>query len=135
MQASIRRWLRHPIVRAQAERGALTEHARIAREMHDVIAHHMSMIAVRCETAPYRLPELSGPARAELAEVASAARGALTEMLSLLGVLRTEDQPPERAPQPGIAALIGGDPVPMNWSTPRRVQALTGSGSAMGFAP
>lgn len=49
----------------QAERGALTERTRIAREMHDVIAHHMSMIAVRCETAPYRLPELSDPARAD----------------------------------------------------------------------
>ena len=93
------------VAAVQAERGALTERTRIAREMHDVIAHHMSMIAVRCETAPYRLPEISGAARDELAEVANAARGALTEMQRLLGVLRTEDQPPERDPQPGIAAL------------------------------
>jgi signal transduction histidine kinase len=86
---------------AQAERGALAERARIAREMHDVVAHHMSMIAVRCETAPYRLDDLPEPARAELAEVASAAREALSEMQGLLGVLRTEET--ERTPQPGLA--------------------------------
>lgn len=93
------------VAAAQAERGALTERTRIAREMHDVIAHHMSLIAVRCETAPYRLPELPDSARAELTEVAGAAREALTEMQNLLGVLRTEDQPLERAPPPGLAAL------------------------------
>lgn len=86
---------------AQAERGALAERARIAREMHDVVAHHMSMIAVRCETAPYRLGELPEPARAELAEVATAAREALSEMQGLLGVLRTEET--ARTPQPGLA--------------------------------
>lgn len=93
------------VAAVQAERGALTERTRIAREMHDVIAHHMSMIAVRCETAPYRLQDLSDPARAELAEVATAARDALSEMQGLLGVLRTDDQPSERTPQPGLAAL------------------------------
>ncbi|WP_344417244.1 sensor histidine kinase, partial [Pseudonocardia ailaonensis] len=90
---------------AQAERGALAERARIAREMHDVVAHHMSMIAVRCETAPYRLPDLPPAATTELAEVAAAAREALGELQSLLGVLRTgvDDTGPERAPQPGLA--------------------------------
>jgi signal transduction histidine kinase len=90
---------------AQAERGALAERARIAREMHDIVAHHMSMIAVRCETAPYRLGELSEPARAELSGVATAAREALTEMQALLGVLRATDATPDRSPQPGIADI------------------------------
>src|SRR6185312_140538 len=74
---------------ARTERAVLAERARIAREMHDTIAHHMSLIAVRCETAPYRLAELPGPAREELAEVGAAARAALVEMQAMLGVLRT----------------------------------------------
>ncbi|MCF7548132.1 sensor histidine kinase [Pseudonocardia sp. WMMC193] len=94
---------RRELAAAQAERGALAERARIAREMHDVVAHHMSMIAVRCETAPYRLGRLPAPARAELAEVATAAREALREMQGLLGVLRTGET--ERTPQPGLADI------------------------------
>ncbi len=90
---------------AQAARGALAERARIAREMHDVVAHHLSLIAVRCETAPYRLAPLDGRAGAELAQVAGTARSALTELQRLLGVLRAEDQEAERAPQPGMADL------------------------------
>ncbi|GEL26263.1 hypothetical protein PSU4_52170 [Pseudonocardia sulfidoxydans NBRC 16205] len=92
------------VAEAQAERGALAERARIAREMHDVVAHHMSMIAVRCETAPYRLGELPENARTELAEVAAAAREALGEMQNLLGVLRSSEGG-ERAPQPGVDEL------------------------------
>ncbi|MGY1811945.1 sensor histidine kinase [Blastococcus sp. SYSU D00820] len=90
---------------AQAARGALAERARIAREMHDVVAHHLSMIAVRCETAPYRLAPLDERAGAELAEVAGTARAALSELQELLGVLRAEDQSADRAPQPGTADL------------------------------
>jgi signal transduction histidine kinase len=90
---------------AQAARGALAERARIAREMHDVVAHHLSLIAVRCETAPYRLAPLDERAGAELAQVAGTARSALTELQRLLGVLRAEDQEAERAPQPGMADL------------------------------
>ncbi|MEU2351165.1 histidine kinase [Modestobacter sp. NPDC049651] len=87
---------------ALARQGALAERARIAREMHDVVAHHMSLIAVRCETAPYRLAELPPAVRGEFAEVASAARQSLAEMQGLLGVLRSDDGA-ERAPQPGLA--------------------------------
>jgi signal transduction histidine kinase len=46
-----------------ARRAVLEERARIAREMHDVVAHHMSLIAVRAETAPYRLAGLPGRCR------------------------------------------------------------------------
>jgi signal transduction histidine kinase len=82
----------------QRERNAvLTERARIARELHDVVAHHLSMIAVQAETAPYRLaakPGASGlpePAAQEFAALSQAAREALTEMRGLLGVLRSPD--------------------------------------------
>ena len=43
----------------EAKRAVLEERTRIAREMHDVVAHHMSLIAVQAETAPYRLADLS----------------------------------------------------------------------------
>ncbi|MGY1749716.1 sensor histidine kinase [Modestobacter sp. SYSU DS0511] len=90
---------------ALAQRGALAERARIAREMHDVVAHELSAIAVRAETAPYRLPDLPPTARTELAAVADTARQALAELQQLLGVLRAEDQAADRAPQPGLSTL------------------------------
>jgi signal transduction histidine kinase len=75
----------------------LRERARIAREMHDVVAHHLSMIAVQAETAPYRLAAKPGgsglpePVHEEFAALSHAARDALTEMRSLLGVLRSPE--------------------------------------------
>ena len=82
----------------------LEERGRIARELHDVVAHHMSLIAVQAETAPYRLSGLPEPARAEFAALSAAAREALADMRRLLGVLR-HDQPAPRAPQPQMADL------------------------------
>jgi signal transduction histidine kinase len=90
---------------ALAARGALAERARIAREMHDVVAHELSAIAVRAETAPYRVPSLPAEAERELAEMADTARRALTELQQLLGVLRADDQLADRAPQPGLRTL------------------------------
>jgi signal transduction histidine kinase len=89
----------------QARRAVLEERARIARELHDVVAHHMSLIAVRAETAPYRLGGLPEPARDEFAAVAQASREALAEMRRLLGVLRSESVGPELAPQPDLSAI------------------------------
>jgi signal transduction histidine kinase len=88
----------------QARRAVLTERTRIARELHDVVAHHMSLIAVRAETAPYRLSEVDEPARAEFLALSGAAREALTDMRRLLGVLR-DDGPAGRAPQPQLPDL------------------------------
>src|SRR5438067_2088433 len=88
----------------RARRAVLEERTRIARELHDVVAHHMSLIAVRAETAPYRLPGLPEAARAEFGALSEVAREALTEMRRLLGVLR-HDQPAARAPQPQLADL------------------------------
>jgi signal transduction histidine kinase len=93
--------------RAEAERArraVLEERTRIARELHDVVAHHMSLIAVRAETAPYRLSALPEPARAEFGSLSEEARQALADMRRLLGVLR-HDQPAALAPQPQLADL------------------------------
>jgi signal transduction histidine kinase len=87
---------------AERERRAvLEERARIARELHDVVAHHMSLVAVRAETAPYRLTDLTDPVRAEFASLSDTAREALADMRRLLGVLR-DDQPAALAPQPRL---------------------------------
>ena len=89
--------------RQQRERNAvLEERARIAREMHDVVAHRMSMIAVQAETAPYRITGLPGDAQAEFVALSQAAREALTEMRGLLGVLRSTDGDAELVPQPQL---------------------------------
>jgi signal transduction histidine kinase len=88
----------------RARRAVLEERARIARELHDVVAHHMSLIAVRAETAPYRLSDLSESARAEFGSLSDVAREALTEMRRLLGVLR-HDEPAGLAPQPQLSDL------------------------------
>jgi signal transduction histidine kinase len=93
--------------RAEAERArraVLEERTRIARELHDVVAHHMSLIAVRAETAPYRITGLSESAQAEFSSLSEVAREALAEMRRLLGVLR-HDQPAALAPQPQISDL------------------------------
>jgi signal transduction histidine kinase len=89
----------------RARRGILEERTRIAREMHDVVAHHMSMIAVQAETAPFRLPAMDEPMRDEMAGIATAARSALTDMRRLLGVLRSDDAGALKAPQPGLAEI------------------------------
>ena len=88
----------------QGRREVLIERARIARELHDVVAHHLSLLAVRAETAPYRLADLPGPVRDEFGALSAGAREALADMRRLLGVLRDEG-PAERAPQPQLADL------------------------------
>jgi signal transduction histidine kinase len=88
----------------RARRAVLEERTRIARELHDVVAHHMSLVAVRAETAPYRLPGLPESAQAEFGSLSEIAREALAEMRRLLGVLR-QDQPADLAPQPELADL------------------------------
>lgn len=80
----------------------LTERARIARELHDVVAHSLSLVAVRAETAPYRLTEVPDAAREEFVALAATARESLNELRRLLGVLRTEPDL-ERSPQPTLS--------------------------------
>ncbi|ERK69467.1 histidine kinase, partial [Leifsonia aquatica ATCC 14665] len=95
----------------QALREVAEERTRIARELHDVVAHGMSAIQVQASSARYRLPDLSDEAAAEFDELAATARSAMGEMRMLLGVLRSEDVAVETAPQPGVAdvrALVTG---------------------------
>ncbi|MEU4212698.1 sensor histidine kinase [Streptomyces sp. NPDC026206] len=94
----------------RARRTLLEERARIARELHDVVAHHMSVITVQADSAPYRIADLPEAAREEFTAIAATARESLTEMRRLLGVLRSEDGSgaaggPERAPQPGVGRI------------------------------
>ncbi|MGW5561084.1 sensor histidine kinase [Micromonospora sp. NPDC003944] len=91
--------------REQERRAVLEERTRIARELHDVVAHHMSLIAVQAETAPYRLTDVPAPAAAEFVAIAASARDALTDMRRLLGVLRSETSDPQTAPQPNLTDL------------------------------
>ncbi|WP_136056363.1 sensor histidine kinase [Microbacterium sp. K24] len=85
-----------------SRRALVEERTRIARELHDVVAHSMSVIQVQASTARYRIPEVGEAAIAEFDDIAATARASLTEMRRMLGVLRTEDQSAELAPQQGI---------------------------------
>lgn len=86
-------------------RTLLEERARIARELHDVVAHHMSVVAVQAASAPYRITGVPEEAAEEFAAIAGTARESLAEMRRLLGVLRSEESGGERAPQPGVGQL------------------------------
>ncbi|MBE1537861.1 sensor histidine kinase [Actinomadura algeriensis] len=88
---------------ADAE-AVLTERQRIARELHDVVAHHMSMIAIQAEAAPYKSDAVPDVTRQDLAEIRATALDALTELRRILGVLRSENGS-ETAPQPSLERL------------------------------
>ncbi|WP_150461121.1 sensor histidine kinase [Nesterenkonia ebinurensis] len=82
-------------------RKELQERNRIARELHDVVAHSMSVISVQASTAQYRNPGIDDAARREFEEIAGSSRQALSEMRMLLSILRGEDEVPT-APEPGL---------------------------------
>lgn len=84
----------------RARRLLAEEKTRIARELHDVIAHSMSIISIQATSAPVRHPGTSGELQREFEEIASSSRRALTEMRSLLGILRDPDAPAPRTPAP-----------------------------------
>jgi signal transduction histidine kinase len=91
------------------EHTARGERARIARELHDVVAHHISMIAVQAETARLTTPGMPAAGAQRLSEIGDTARAGLTEMRRLLGVLREDAQAEvaDRHPQPGLDQLPG----------------------------
>ena len=86
-------------------RSVVEEKARIARELHDVIAHNMSLITVQARSAPHRVDDVSPAAEAEFAEIADLAASALRQMRGVLDVLRTEEGQAGRVPVPGIDGL------------------------------
>jgi signal transduction histidine kinase len=83
--------------------GALEERTLIARELHDIVAHHVSRIAVQAETTRLTTPGLPDVGEQRLEEIATTARLALADMRRLLGVLRADAA--ARHPQPGLDQL------------------------------
>lgn len=90
---------------AQAKVAVAAERARIARELHDVVAHNVSVMIVQADGAAYVLDSSPDQAKEALGTIASTGRQALVEMRRLLGVLRTADTPDEYVPQPGVEEL------------------------------
>ncbi|WP_344933807.1 sensor histidine kinase [Sphaerisporangium flaviroseum] len=86
------------------EHTARGERARIARELHDVVAHHISMVSVQAETARLAVPGMPAAGAERLSAIGDTARAALTEMRRLLGVLREDAKTDaaDRQPQPGL---------------------------------
>lgn len=104
-----------------ARQAVLADRVRIARELHDVVAHHVSIIGIQASAARRTMERDPDSARKALTEVESSSRQAVGEMRTLLGVLRSEEEPtfaegstpldlsdtpdPSRAPLPGLADL------------------------------
>jgi signal transduction histidine kinase len=117
---------RRQIAEVRRDQAALTERSRIARELHDVVAHHVSMMVIRAETARVGTPGLPPAAGESLTAIRDTGRQALSEMRRLLGVLRAD--PADRHPQPGLgrldelvnAARAAGTDVHLRWQGPPR---------------
>jgi signal transduction histidine kinase len=92
--------------RRRAVRDArVAERTRVARELHDVVAHHVTMMVVQAEAAA-SVPAMSDAARQEACdELAKSGREALAELRRMLGILRSEDHEVQTAPQPGLARV------------------------------
>jgi signal transduction histidine kinase len=90
----------------EARRAVASERARIARELHDVVAHHVSMMVVQAEAGPVAVEHDPARAAGAFEAIAATGRQALVEMRRLLGMLRgEEEQAPSLAPQPGLAEV------------------------------
>jgi signal transduction histidine kinase len=89
---------------AQAEAAAAAERARIAREMHDVIAHSISVMVIQADGAAWQVETDAARARRAMEAIGATGRQALTEMRRMLGVLR-EGGGAALAPQPGVDQL------------------------------
>ncbi len=86
-------------------RTLLEERTTIARELHDVVAHHMSVVAIQAEAAPYRVENPPPELEQAFVTIRENAVAALTELRRVLGVVRAEDYEAPDAPQPTLAAL------------------------------
>jgi len=89
----------------QAQIAAAAERARIARELHDVIAHNLSVMVAQADGGAYVFDAAPERSRQALAEIGRTGRQALTEMSSLLGVLRTGSETPPLTPVPAAAEI------------------------------
>ena len=89
----------------QAQAAVTIERGRIARELHDVVAHNVSMMVVQAGAAERVLDGEQPHVRAALAAIATTGRETVDEMRTLLGVLRTNEDGLALSPQPGLADL------------------------------
>ena len=89
----------------RARRAVIEERTHIARELHDVVAHHVSLIGVQAGAARTMLPDEADGTRAALAAIEDSSRSAVWEMRRLLDVLRADQDGPDVAPQPGLDDL------------------------------
>ena len=89
----------------QARLAVEQERARMARELHDIVAHAISLIVVQARAGRRTLPGEAGPTRESLDTIEETGRQALTEMRRLVGLLRTEGETPALAPQAGLRQL------------------------------
>ncbi len=117
------------VERQRTGRVLAEERLRIAQELHDVVAHSMSVIAVQAGVGAHMLESRPDQARAALDAISATSRGTLTEMRRLLGVLRDTDGQRVHTPTPGVADLPGliddvrgaGVPVTLNVSGSSKV--------------
>jgi signal transduction histidine kinase len=91
----------------RAEKALAQERLRIARELHDIVAHSLTVIAVKAGIAHHLADSQPGEAKEALGVIETTSRETLTEMRHLLGVLRSEEAEPEMAPVPGLDDLPG----------------------------
>jgi signal transduction histidine kinase len=89
----------------EGERALLEERQRIAREMHDIVAHHMSVIAIQAEAGPRKVADPPPELVESFRDIRASALDGLAELRRLLGVLRTGT--PDTTPQPGLGQLSG----------------------------
>ena len=91
----------------QSSRAAAQERAKIARELHDVVAHHVSLMAVQAEATASLLPGQPEKAQRSADIISDTARAALTELRRLLGVLRSPSEQLETTPSASLSELGG----------------------------
>ena len=89
----------------RARMAAAAERARIARELHDVVAHHVSVMVVQADGAGYAIGSDPEQARQAVGTISRTGREALAEMRRLVGVLREDGGETDYTPQPGLAQL------------------------------
>jgi signal transduction histidine kinase len=119
---------------AAARVAVAEERARIARELHDIVAHAVSVMVLQVGAVRHKLPQTLEEDRAALTGVEQAGRTALAEMRRLLGAMRADGEEPELTPQPGLDSLdnllervgraglpvrlhVDGDPFPLPRAT------------------
>jgi signal transduction histidine kinase len=88
-----------------ARRAVLEERVRIARELHDVVAHHVSVMGVQAGAARRVMQRQPDKAQEVLSAIEASSRQAVVELHRLLGFLRRANEPDELAPQPGLAQI------------------------------